>query len=105
MLNVISVTCIICGVYLYGCNDTEIYWRAKVTEANIAINKAKVELQSATAQIEVVQKQKQQAIDHQRVIIKDRILTITERIDSICKVDASATQVLNDAAIYPKDAK
>lgn len=105
LLNLASAVCIVFGIYLYGCNDTEQYWRKKVADANAEhaaeIVKAKEELKDATTQILIEQQKTKDAIEHQRVIIKDRILTITERIDSTCKVDNSAIQILNDAAIYP----
>lgn len=104
-LHFISLILLALGVYMYGCNDTTTYWRQKVIDANAehtkALNTAKIELKKATDDIVIEQQKTQAAIDTQHVIIKNRILTITERIDSICTVDQSAIQLLNDASLFP----
>ena len=104
-LKIIAVLCMIFGIYVYGCVDTELYWRDKVATAQIIYQKkidtANAELATVTIQLVEEQKKKQQVIIQQHDVIKNQILTITERIDSICKVDSSAIKVLNDSAKYP----
>lgn len=104
-LKIIAVLCMIFGIYVYGCVNTELYWRDKVVTSQIAYQKkidaANIELTSVTTQLVAEQQKKQQVIIQQHDVIKNQILTITEKIDSICKVDSTAIQVLNDSAQYP----
>lgn len=104
-LHFISLVLLTLGVYLYGCNDTEVYWRQKVADSQVAYKKeidaATIELKKATEDIILEKKKTQDAINAQHIIIRNQILTITERIDSGCIVDPLAIKVLNDASVFP----
>jgi hypothetical protein len=97
---------IMAGVYFYGSYATEMAWRQRVEAVEAKVTTAEKQSQSANTALVAARRKKTQILVQRQVVIQEHIKTVEKQIDSECRVDAAATQILNDAAKNPwNDAK
>ena len=87
------------GMYLKGAANERLEWQVKVAQAEARVAVAEEKARTTAAQIETVYVDRVKEIVKNRNIIKERIVVVTERIDSQCKVDPVVIDILNDAAM------
>ena len=94
----IGIVLVVLGVWLRGGYDTEMAWRAKVTEAEAKV--AAAEAASALANRGLVEERKKKTKVRTEYIttVKERIVEKEKIIDAKCEIDPVVPQILNDAA-------
>jgi uncharacterized protein YnzC (UPF0291/DUF896 family) len=97
----IGIALVVLGVWLRGGYDTEMAWRAKVTEAEAKVAKAEAASKDANAKLADERSKKVKVRTEYITTVKDRIVKDTRVIDSECKVSPEAIKDLNDAAKNP----
>ena len=104
-IQVISAVMIVFGVYMAGAISNESAWQARVTELQLKI--AQAETQSAEANSEIKSKlaQKEKEIALAQQALRGRIQQNAVEMDAVCKIPASAVDILNDAARKTGDKK
>jgi hypothetical protein len=104
-IQVVSGILIVVGVYMAGAISNEAAWQARVTELQLKI--ARAEAQSAEANSEIKSKlaQKEKEIALVQQALKGRIQQKAVEMDAVCKIPASAVDILNDAARKTGDKK
>jgi hypothetical protein len=104
-IQVVSAVMIVFGVYMAGAISNESAWQARVTELQLKI--AQAETQSAEANSEIKSKlaQKEKEIALARQALRGRIQQNAVEMDAVCKIPASAVDILNDAARKTGDKK
>lgn len=101
LLQVVSVLVLALGVYLKGSYNTEMYWRAKVEEAEAKVKIAEEKAAAASAQIEYKFIDKVKVVKDVQVVIQEKIVEKEKLIDSGCKVAPEALGILNESAKFP----
>ena len=101
LLRVSGIVLLLAGIYCYGGYSTEVEWRARVETANEQILKLEKTSTAATAALAKVVAQKQDTIATQETDVQKRINTLAPKLDTTCKLDPSAIDVLNQAARSP----
>jgi hypothetical protein len=104
-IQVVSAVMIVFGVYMAGAISNESAWQARVTELQLKI--AQAETQSAEANSEIKSKlaQKEKEIALAQQALRGRIQQNAVEMDAVCKIPASAVDILNDAARKTGDKK
>jgi hypothetical protein len=104
-IQAVSAVMIVFGVYMAGAISNEAAWQARVTELQLKI--ARAEAQSAEANSEIKSKlaQKEKEIALVQQALKGRIQQSATEMDAVCKIPASAVDILNDAARKTGDKK
>ena len=101
VLQIVSVLILALGVYLKGAYNTEMWWRAKVEEAEAKVKIAEERAAQASAQIEYKFIDKVKVVKDVQVVIQEKIVEKEKLIDSGCKVAPEALSILNEAAKVP----
>jgi hypothetical protein len=101
----IGVILLVVGSYVIGGrhHDDRLKERIKELESKVAISEQ--QSKDANAKLDTVIKEKTKVIKEVQVVIKDRIVQNSQKIDAICKVDDVAIGILNDAAKNVKGTK
>jgi len=104
-IQVVSAVMIVFGVYMAGAISNESAWQARVTELQLKI--AQAETQSAETNSEIKSKlaQKEKEIALAQQALRGRIQQNAVEMDAVCKIPASAVDILNDAARKTGDKK
>ena len=104
-IQAVSGILIVFGVYMAGAISNESAWQARVTELQLKI--AQAETQSAEANSEIKSKlaQKEKEIALAQQALRGRIQQNAVEMDAVCKIPASAVDILNDAARKTGDKK
>jgi hypothetical protein len=104
-LQILGVVFLVLGVWMRGGYDTEMAWRAKVEELESKIKVAESKSKQANQDLEKALKDKNKTIKEVQVVIQERIREVEKQIDSECRVDRKAVEILNDSARNQKDSK
>jgi hypothetical protein len=103
ILGFVSILVLVLGVYLEGGYGVEMMWRNKAADLQKQVALAEEKSKTANSKIEVQVVKEIQTVHDVQVKWKEKLVTITEKIDSQCTVDPSAIDLLNKAAMNPLD--
>jgi len=103
MLGLISLLILVLGVYLEGGYGVEMMWRNKAADLQKQIAIAEEKSKTVNAVIETQVVKELQTVHDVQVKWKEKLVTITEKIDAQCTVDPDAIDLLNKAAMNPLD--
>jgi hypothetical protein len=98
LAKLIGIPLLVVGIFLEGGLVTEMKWRAQVAELEIKIKESEVKSTVANETIRTVIKEKVKVVKEVQVVIQERIVRETAKIDAECKVAPEAITILNDAA-------
>jgi hypothetical protein len=98
ILKPVGITLVILGVWLRGGYDTEMAWRDKVAEAEAKVVAAEAKSKETNTVIQTQYRDKVKTVKEVQVVVQERIVKEAAQMDAECKVDASAIDILNQAA-------
>jgi hypothetical protein len=97
-LQVIGLVLLVAGVYFKGGVGVEMEWRARVAEMEAKVAKAEAESKEANENIKEKIVEKIRYVKEKETLIQEKIVNVTVKIDSQCKVAPEAIEILNSAA-------
>jgi hypothetical protein len=103
ILGLLSLLILVFGVYLEGGYGVEMMWRNKAADLQKQVELAEEKSKTANSKIEVQVVKEIQTVHDVQVKWKEKLVTITEKIDAQCTVDPAAIDLLNKAAMNPLD--
>ena len=98
LLQVVSITLLLAGVYFKGGLAIEQEWRARVRELEAKVALSEEQSKTANVKIEKVYIDRVKVVKDTQVVIQEKLKTVEVKIDSQCKVVPEAINILNDAA-------
>lgn len=98
ILKPIGIVVLVLGVWLRGGYDTELAWRAKVTEAEAKVVAAEAKSKETNTVIQTQYRDKVKTVKEIQVVVQERIVKEAAKMDAECKVDPEAISILNQAA-------
>ena len=102
LLQIISITLLVGGVYFKGGYDTESAWRAKVKEAEAKVAIAEQQSEKLNEDLKVEQKKKAKVRVEYYNTVKTEIKEVEKQINAECKLDPKVNELLNKAAKNPE---
>ena len=105
LLQIISMSLLVGGLYFKGGYDTEASWRAKVKEAEEQIAVVEEQSKELNAKLEEERKKKQKVKVEYYNTVKTEIKEVEKLIDSKCELDPKVIELHNKAATNPEKAK
>jgi len=103
ILGLVSLLILVLGVYLEGGYGVEMMWRNKAADLQKQVALAEEKSNTVNTVIETKVVKEIQTVHDMQIKWKDKLVTITEKIDSQCTVDPDAIDLLNKAAMNPLD--
>jgi hypothetical protein len=100
-IRILATLLIIAGVYFYGSYDTEMKWRARVSEVQAKVEEYKKESDNANTKLAAKSKEKQKVRVEYYAQVKERIVEKTVQIDAKCELDPEVAKLHNQAASNP----
>jgi hypothetical protein len=97
-LKPLGIVLVIFGVYLRGGYDTEMAWRAKVSEVGAKVARAEAASKDVNVKLEEERKKKQKVRVEYYNTVKERIVEKKVQIDAKCELDPIVPQIHNEAA-------
>ena len=98
LIQIVSIVLLVAGVYLKGGYGVEMAWREKVADLEAKIKVAEAKSEQANIDLAAKQKEKVKVVKEVQVVIQEKIVQVANKIDSECKVDPEAINIINDAA-------
>lgn len=105
LIQILSVALLVAGVYFKGGYDTEASWRAKVAEAEAAVQEVQVKSDELKKQLEAERKKKQKVKVEYYNTVKTEIKEVEKVINAKCEIDQKVNELHNKAATNPEKAK
>lgn len=105
LIQIISVTLLVAGVYFKGGYDTESEWRAKVKEAEAKVAEAEQKSAKLNDDLKAEQKKKQKVRVEYYNTVKTEIKEVERQINAECKLDPKVNELVNKAAVNPEAKK
>jgi len=105
LIQIVSVTLLVAGVYFKGGYDTEAAWRAKVKEAEAKVAQAEKASVDLNKRLDEEKKKKQKVRVEYYNTVKTEIKEVEKLIDSDCKLDPKVNELVNKAAKNPEAKK
>ena len=102
LVQIISITLLVGGVYFKGGYDTEAAWRAKVKEAEAKVAIAEQKSEKLNEDLKVEQKKKQKVRVEYYNTVKTQIKEVEKQINADCKLDPKVNELVNKAAKNPE---
>jgi len=102
LIQIVSVTLLVGGVYFKGGYDTEASWRAKVKEAEAKVAIAEQQSEKLNEDLKVEQKKKQKVRVEYYNTVKTEIKEVERQINAECKLDPKVNELINKAAKNPE---
>jgi uncharacterized membrane protein len=94
----VGIALVILGVWLRGGYDTELAWRAKVSEAEAKIKVAEEKSAGANTKIQTKIVERVKVIHDTQVVVQEKIVKDSAKIDATCTLDPIVVEDLNQAA-------
>jgi len=91
----------ILGIFMYGGAGVSEIYQTQIQELEKRIAVADQKSIDVTAAVEEKTEEKIKVINHDRIVYRDRIKEVEKIIDTECKIDKPALDILNDAAVNP----
>jgi hypothetical protein len=104
-IQVVSAVMIVFGMYMAGAISNESAWQSRVTELQLKIAQAETQGAEANSEIKSKLAQKEKEIALAQQALRGRIQQNAVEMDAVCKIPASAVDILNDAARKTGDKK
>jgi hypothetical protein len=98
ILKPIGIALLCVGLFFKGGYVNELAWRAKVADLEEKVKISEEKSKEANGQIKTKVVEKIKVVKQVQVVIKERIVKDTAKIDADCKVAPEAVSILNDAA-------
>jgi len=98
LLKPIGIVLLCAGLFFKGGYVNELAWRAKVADLEEKVKVSEEKSKEANTQIKTKIVEKIKVVKQVQVVIKERIVKDTAKIDAECKVAPEAVSILNDAA-------
>jgi hypothetical protein len=98
ILKPVGIALLCVGLFFKGGYVNELAWRAKVADLEEKVKASEEKSKEANAQIKTKIVEKIKVVKQVQVVIKERIVKDTAKIDAECKVAPEAVSILNDAA-------
>jgi hypothetical protein len=89
------------GIFMYGGEGVAEIYQTQIQDLEKRIAVADQKSIDVTAAVEEKTEEKIKVINHDRIVYRDRIKEVEKLIDTECKIDKSALDILNDAAANP----
>ena len=102
LIQIVSITLLVGGVYFKGGYDTEAAWRAKVKEAEAKVAVAEQKSEKLNEDLKVEQKKKQKVRVEYYNTVKTQIKEVEKQINAECKLDPKVNELVNKAAKNPE---
>ena len=102
LIQIVSITLLVGGVYFKGGYDTESAWRAKVKEAEAKVAIAEQQSEKLNEDLKVEQKKKQKVRVEYYNTVKTQIKEVEKQINADCKLDPKVNELVNKAAKNPE---
>lgn len=93
-----GIAVLLIGTYLFGGYGVQSVWEARVKELQDKVAVAEGKSKQLNDDLTAERKKKQKVIIENKVIYRDRIVEVAQKIDAECKVAPEAIEILNDAA-------
>ncbi len=97
----IGISVLLGGVYLFGGYGVEMSWRDKVRELEEKVKAAETKSQEVKIQIQEKIVYKTKVVKERETVYVDRIKEIAKEIDAKCEVDPRVIEELNKASEDP----
>lgn len=101
LIQIVSIILLVSGVYFKGGYSVEMSWRERTAELEAKVAVAEKKSQQANEQIKTVVVEKIKVVKDTQIVIQEKLKTVEVKIDSQCKIDPSAINILNEAASNP----
>ena len=98
---VLGITMLSLGLFLYGGYATEMVWREKVAEAEAKVAEAEAKSAVVNTVIKTKIVKEQQIVRDTQVVVQQQIKEVEKLIDAECKLDPIVSKILNKAAKNP----
>lgn len=98
LIQIVSTVLLVAGIYFKGGYGVEMEWRKKVADLEAKIKVAEAQSEQANIDLAARQKEKIKVVKEIQVVIQEKIVRVASKIDSECKVDPEAIDIINDAA-------
>ena len=102
LIQIVSITLLVGGVYFKGGYDTESAWRAKVKEAEAKVAIAEQQSQKLNEDLKAEQQKKQKVRVEYYNTVKTQIKEVEKQINAECKLDPKVNELINSAAKNPE---
>jgi outer membrane murein-binding lipoprotein Lpp len=102
LIQIVSVTLLVGGVYFKGGYDTEASWRAKVAELESQVAKMNDQSEELNKKLEDERKKKQKVRVEYYNTVKTEIKEVEKQINADCKLDPKVNELINKAAKNPE---
>lgn len=102
LIQIISFTLLVSGVYFKGGYDTEAEWRAKVEEAKAKVAVAEEKSKKLNDDLIAEQQKKQKVRIEYYNTVKTQIKEVEKQINADCKLDPKVNELINKAATNPE---
>ncbi len=102
LIQIVSVTLLVGGVYFKGGFDTEANWRAKVAELELQVAKMNDQSTELNKKLEEERKKKQKVRVEYYNTVKTEIKEVEKQINADCKLDPKVNDLINKAAKNPE---
>jgi len=102
LIQIVSVTLLVGGVYFKGGYDTEASWRAKVAELELQVAKMNDQSTELNKKLEDERKKKQKVRVEYYNTVKTEIKEVEKQINADCKLDPKVNDLINKAAKNPE---
>lgn len=96
-VQIFSVSILLFGVYFSGAASNEAKWQAEVKELKSQVLIAEERARSISSKIEYVFLDRIEKVKDIQILVQEKLKEITVTIDSKCKVDPSAVELVNTA--------
>jgi outer membrane murein-binding lipoprotein Lpp len=102
LIQIVSVTLLVGGVYFKGGYDTEASWRAKVAELELRVSKMNEQSTELNKKLEDERNKKQKVRVEYYNTVKTEIKEVEKQINADCKLDPKVNDLINKAAKNPE---
>ena len=98
IIRIISIVVMIFSVWMEGGIVNEAKWKARVAELELKVAVAEKKAAEANSKIETVYVDRVKVVKEIQYVNQTRINKDADKLDSTCKIDPEAIEILNQAA-------
>ena len=97
-VQIVAILLTVVGVWYEGGIAKDKEYRQKITDMKVKVAESEKKAVEATGKIVIQYSDRVHVIHDVQTVIKDRIVKVSQKIDSECKVDKEAINILNASA-------
>lgn len=98
LLKPLGIVLLLIGVYFKGGYSIEAGHRAEAERLQALVNIAEAKSRDANKKLDSAVKEKNRAIQESKIAVQSRLKRDAVKIDTECKLDPAAVEILNDSA-------